>query len=358
MNQHCARIAALLLAALAVAEFAAARGPLVRSEAAQASARSTASRVLTTRKDRFYLDGRPFEMWGVRVASGTKDQAQTDHLIAQLDEYQAHGVNTVAVFYQGSSGAYYEPFSADGLRVDVGHQRRMEQIIRAAARRGMVVVVGIFYQNAPFGLKDAEAVRNAVRTVTRALKAYRNVVINIANEHNSNRWADTKAVYDFQEPQRIIELCRLVKEHDPARLVGGGGYDHDKNEVIGRSPAVDVLMFDTDRPEPDSGALYDRFVAAGVRDKPIVNVEIFGGWTSNAERGVFSEEVRRPYYNEIDAAVARPGLSVFLHNTPWMQQEPMRYDLGGSGTADDPGVRWYFEYVKRRRGLPSRPRKG
>ena len=73
------------------------------------------------------------------------------------------------------------------------------------------------------------------------------------------------------------------------------------------------------------------------------------------ERGVFPEEVRRAYRREVAAAASRPGLSVSFHNSPWCQQEPMRYDLGGSGTRDDPGIRWYFESVRekvRRRSDP------
>ena len=47
----------------------------------------------------------------------------------------------------------------------------------------------------------------------------------------------------------------------------------------------------------------------------------------------------------------RAGLSVFFHNNPWCQSttEPLRYDLGGYGTAGDPGIRWYFERVRERR---------
>src|SRR4051794_4630473 len=160
--------------------------------------------ILAARGNRFFLDGRPFEMWGIRTASGTKDDAQCDHLVAQLDDYKAYGVNTIAVFYQGCRGANYDPFSPDGREVDPGHQERMGRIIAACARRGMVVVVGLFYQAAPFGMHDAEAVRNAVRTVAAGLKSHRNVIVNIANEQNSGEWKDTAVIYDFREPQRII----------------------------------------------------------------------------------------------------------------------------------------------------------
>ena len=33
-------------------------------------------------------------------------EALTEHLIAQLDDYERHGVNSIAVFYQGSSGGH------------------------------------------------------------------------------------------------------------------------------------------------------------------------------------------------------------------------------------------------------------
>jgi len=304
-------------------------------------------RKLTTQGNQFFLDGQPFRLWGIRTASATKDDAQTDHLLAQLDDYLAQGVNAVTVFYMGSSGGSYDPFSPDGFRIDPSHQGRMERIIRACDARGMVVIVGVFYQHAPFGFRDAEAVRDAVRTVTRLLKPYRNIVINVANEQNSRGWEDTAALFDFREPPRIIELCRIVHQEDPGRLVGGGGYDHARNPVIGASPELDVLLFDTDGPQ-NSGTLYDQFVAGGVKDKPIVNVEMFGGWTKRFEGGVVPASGKRAYSDEVDAAVARPGLSVFFHHSPWCQgPTAMRYDLAGDGTEKAPGIRWYFEYVSR-----------
>jgi hypothetical protein len=306
--------------------------------------------VLTTQGNQFLLDGAPFDMWGIRVGSASQSQTNTDHLLAQLDEYRAHGVNTVTVFYQGSSGGNSDPFTPDGLSVDPAHHARMERILRATAERNMAVVVGIFYQRAPFRLQNAEAVRNAVRTVTRLLRPYRHVIINIANEQNSTGWDDTAALFDFRDPQRIIELCGVVNQEDAARLVGGGGYDDAKNLIIGRSPQVDVLLFDTAGPE-NSGALHDSFVANGVTGKPIVNVEIFGAWTVTDQRGVYTDAQKAEHLAEIQRAAARPGLSVFFHSNSWCQELPNRYNLGGQGTAADPGIRWYFDAVAAARGL-------
>lgn len=304
--------------------------------------------VLSIRGDRFLMNDRPFDLWGIRTASATQDDALCQHLIDQLDTYKAHGVNAVTVFYMGSRGGNYDPFTPDGRSINPGHQRRMERIIQACADREMAVIVGIFYQAAPFGLRDAEAVRDAVRTVTRHLRPYRNILINPCNEPNSPEWQKKAHIFNFRDPDQLLSLCQIVHETDPTRLTGAGGYDHDQNETIGRSPHTDALLFDTAGPTPDSGSLYQRFVKAGVTDKPIVNVETFGGWTRQFPRGVFPAEVKQAYFREADAAATHPGLGLFFHNNPWCQHqtEPMRYDLGGQGTEADPGIRWYFEYVR------------
>ncbi|MBW3625136.1 MAG: hypothetical protein KY468_17200, partial [Armatimonadetes bacterium] len=291
--------------------------------------------------------------------SASQTQALTDHLIVQLDDYMAHGVNTVSVYYMGSSGGYSDPFSPDGRRIDPAHRKRMERILRECDRRGMAVIVGIFYQRCERPrLRDWDASREAVRTVTRALKPYRNVIINIANEQNSERY-ERLPWSRVREVPELIELCRLVKSLDPDRLVGAGGYDHANNEIIGRAKEFDALLFDTAGPEPRSGELYRRFRAAGVKGKPMVNVETFGAWTKRfLPPGVFPEPARRAYLNEVEDVARHEGLYVHFHNNPWCQGvdigEENRYDLGGRGTTDDPGIRWYFEAVKQARA-PAAP---
>src|SRR5687767_5515421 len=170
------------------------------------------ARELRVNDTAFLLDGKPFDMWGIRVASASQSQALTDHLIAQLDDYKAHGVNTVSVYYMGSSGGYSDPFTPVGDAIDPAHQRRMTQLIEACDRRGMVVIVGIFYQRSEKPqLRDWDACRAAVRTVTLALKPHRNVILNIANEQNSSRY-DAFPWKRVRVPADVIALCELAKE--------------------------------------------------------------------------------------------------------------------------------------------------
>ena len=304
---------------------------------------------LTTRRNRILLGCDPIDMWGIRTASGTMDQAQTDHLIDQLDAYPSHGVNALAVYYAGCSGGYYDPFSPDGETIDEGHADRMRQIASACEERDMVLVAGIFYQRAPLGLQDRGAMEAAVRSVTDSLRGCPNVIINIANEQNSKNWQRHAHIIDMREPEAITALCGIVRETDPDRIVGCGGYDHEKNIQIGLSDTVDMLLFDTCNDER-SAKLHDRFVATGI-EKPLVNVELFDAWTKTETAGVYPEKMKASFRREVEAAVALTGLSVFFHSNSWCQDDGNRYDLAGQGAASDPGIRWYFEHVAKAKGI-------
>ena len=308
----------------------------------------------------FFLDERPFDMWGVRVASASQNDKHTHALISNLDGYKASGINTISVFLQGSSGGYSEPFYDGGKQIEKDDWDRLTKIIDACAKRDMVVIVGIFYQRtvknpAISKLQTEMQIRNAVRTVAEKLRPYPNLIINIANEQNSSHYKEFKG-FDFNNPDNIISLCAEVKKIDPTRIVGGGGYHDDWNVVIGKSDYVDVLLFDTFSGDIEkgqhSGWHYDYFREQGVPDKPIVNVELFGGWTRMfMPQGVYTEEGKQIHYQEIEAARIRPGLSVHLHSNPWFQaaaqQLNNRFDLGGEGTKKDPGVKWYFDKIGR-----------
>lgn len=320
-------------------------------------------KVLSIDGDVFLLGGKPFDMWGIRVASASQSDSLTDHLIAQLDDYNVHGVNTIDVFFQGSSGGFSDPFVDNGRAIRKDHLRRMKKIIRACERRGMVVIVGVFYQRTMADprvrqIKDAEGVKNAVETAARVLRDHRNIILNIANEHNSSYYKRCE-FFDFNDPQKIITLCRVARAVAPRLLVGAGGYHDESNIIIGKSPAVDVLLFDTYNRDVENGQHslwhYELFTREGVTNKPIVNVEMFGGWTARfTPPGVYDDSGKSIHRKDVDEAVATPGLYVHFHSNAWCQGPSagarVRYDLGGDGTPAHPGIRWWFEYVREQRG--------
>lgn len=304
---------------------------------------------------------KPVEMWGVRVASASQNDEYTSQLIASLDDYKKSGIRSISVFLQGSSGGFSDPFTADGKSIDKGHWNRFVKIIRECEKRDMVVIAGIFYQRSMTDkensrtLSDKQSVITAVQLVTEKLKPYSNVIINIANEQNSSLYKEC-SIYNFNEPENIIALCREVHSIDPKRITGGGGYNDESNIAIGKSPEVDVLLFDTYsrdiEEDEDSGWKYDYFRRQGVPDKPMINVEIFGGWTQKfVPQGVYPDEGKQIHIREIIEAKKRPGLYVHFHSNTWFQGpsigEKARFDLGGMGTAEDPGVRWWTVATKK-----------
>eukprot|EP00470_Lotharella_oceanica_P016868 CAMPEP_0170195674 /NCGR_PEP_ID=MMETSP0040_2-20121228/61943_1 /TAXON_ID=641309 /ORGANISM="Lotharella oceanica, Strain CCMP622" /LENGTH=289 /DNA_ID=CAMNT_0010444887 /DNA_START=130 /DNA_END=1000 /DNA_ORIENTATION=- len=269
-------------------------------------------------------------MWGIRVASAAYKEEYTEVLISNLDVYKSYGINTVTVFYMGSSGGYSDPFNANGTGwIDTGVRNRMRKIIRECNIRGMVVIVGIFYQRSDKpSLKNWRAVQEAVKTVARELsQGSRNVIANIANEQNSNRYSRLPWSR-VRNPDDLIKLCQIFKTVAPDIPVGGGGYDHEKNIVIGRSKHVDALLWDTKGPE-NSKLLYDRFKKARVRSIPMVNVECFGGWTRRFTKGIFNTaKGRKKYLDEADRCQAQPGLYFFFPVVPGTKGHQLEEEIG------------------------------
>ncbi|MDQ3702715.1 MAG: hypothetical protein M3442_17590, partial [Chloroflexota bacterium] len=213
--------------------------------------------------------GQPLEMWGVRVASGAARASWTEALAGQLDTYLRYGVNAITVFYQGSSGGHEKGFSDDGREIDQGTAERMEQIAQACAARRMVLVAGVFYQRERLPTHDAYL--RAAEAAGRQLARFDNVIVNVVNEHNGGNWADCP--FPVQEPQGIALLCEAVRSVAPHLLVGGGGIHPGRNAEVALRPEVDVVLFDW---HDGSQEAVEAYRAAG-SDKPLMNVELFGG---------------------------------------------------------------------------------
>eukprot|EP00470_Lotharella_oceanica_P002087 CAMPEP_0170169026 /NCGR_PEP_ID=MMETSP0040_2-20121228/1957_1 /TAXON_ID=641309 /ORGANISM="Lotharella oceanica, Strain CCMP622" /LENGTH=314 /DNA_ID=CAMNT_0010407523 /DNA_START=57 /DNA_END=1001 /DNA_ORIENTATION=- len=305
------------------------------------------------------MNGNYFDMWGVRVASAAVKSAYKDQLIQYLDEYYMYGINALTVFYLGSSGGIVDPFLPNGTGfADAGVRDNMREIISACDSRGMAVIVGIFYQHqAPgAGLENWNASVEAVKTVARELRdfGHQNVIVNIANEQNSDYY-ETLPWGHVRDPNVIIELCNVFKNESGGLLCGGGGYHDDNNMVIGQSDSIDALLFDTQGREDEWHTMhfYALYRHYGI-NKPMVNVEVFAGWTERftPPGGNFDAASGRwRYLTEAESVANVTGMCLFFHANPWFQgvhkglktDQPTRFDIGGAGTAQDPGWLWYLQ---------------
>ncbi len=199
----------------------------------------------------------------------------TDRLIAALPEWHSYGLRAFTVGFQGGGPCFTianptidnNPFGEDGRSIDPAYRARMDRLIRAADEIGMVVIVSFFYGEQARRISEGVGIRNAVVTASRFLKdgGYRNVIIEIANEHNIPPF---KAHPILQEPEGMAVLIDLARRESgglPVGSSGGGGYRH--KEV---ADASDVVLIHGNGQTRQQYYNMVRDCRAWAPDKPIV----------------------------------------------------------------------------------------
>lgn len=171
----------------------------------------------------------------------------TDAFIAALPEWYEHGLRAVTVGMQGGMPVFTidvrsidnNPFGEEGKTFDSAYAKRLDNIIRAADKFGMVVIVNILYWAQSLRFKDDDALVTALTSAASFLKNgnYTNVIIDVANEYNIDMWDDLPII---QNPTSMKRLIELVRTESGGMLVGssGGGGLADKDVV----EASDVVL--------------------------------------------------------------------------------------------------------------------
>ena len=213
------------------------------------------------RQDRFYMRSGPTASWDltydggafrrkvrgslalVRVAQGVFDDewlrersfdpdANTDSLIEQLGLYKRHGFGGVVVSLQGTdpgysievsgivrgssadlgekAGALVSAYAADGS-LKRAWMNRLDRLIEAADRLGMVVCLVLFQQDQDEVLESPKAIMAAAGNVARHLIEIdaRNVIIDVADA-----WDEPEGRWDHRRyiPRYVESLIRTVRE--------------------------------------------------------------------------------------------------------------------------------------------------
>jgi hypothetical protein len=151
-------------------------------------------------------------------------ERNTREFISALPAYRAHGLLAVCLNLQGGSPqgySWHQPWRIGGFAADgalkPGWAARLEKVIAACDRLGMVVVLGLFYGKQSGTLKDETAVKAAVTNTVDWLveRAATNVLIEIGNE------VDLEGV--FAHPiitaPRCHELIALAQKRSQRRLL-------------------------------------------------------------------------------------------------------------------------------------------
>ena len=166
-------------------------------------------------------------------------EENTSRLIAALDTYKEHGILAVNVSLQAGNAGYNKEFDAikraseakfghgkgaltsafrpDGSLKDAW-MKRLLRLTKELDRRGMILNLMYFYQGQDEVLENPAAIDRAARNATDWLidNGCRNVLIEIANEHNVARYDHDR--YIFREMGRLIEVARERFKANKARF--------------------------------------------------------------------------------------------------------------------------------------------
>ncbi len=275
-------------------------------------------------------------------------EANTDRVIAALDTYREHGVLAINASLQGGNpgygrevarlarrnGAKFGPgkgllvsaFLPDGS-LKPAWMTRLLRLQRALDRRGMILGLMYFYQGQDEVLADVAAIRRAVVNATDWLieNNCRNVIIEIANEHDINGWDHAR--YIHENMGALIELARsrFADKHAPFRLpigssTGGGMKVFDAT----RGHADLVMIHGNGRHSQEKRSAVERLYKDPSMPGPIYMNEDDNGRDSTEEN----------FFREIASAemVWRSGGS--WGYMPWRQAQmfPFRFYLPAAGS--------------------------
>lgn len=163
----------------------------------------------------------------------------TDEFVQAMDAWYAHGLLAFTINLQGGSPLGYgnkgwinSAMDAQG-RLRPAYMARLERILDRADEIGMVVILGLFYNDQEDLLDDEAAVLRGVDNAMDWLFArdYRNILIEINNECN------LKYRHTILGPERVHEVIERIrsKERDGHRYPAGTSYSG------GRIPRENVV---------------------------------------------------------------------------------------------------------------------
>jgi hypothetical protein len=151
-------------------------------------------------------------------------ERSTAEFIAALPAYRAHGLLAVCLNLSGGSPQGYswnQPWRICGFTPDgtIKHAWavRLQAVIGACDRLGMVVILGLFYGKQSGTFKDETAVKAAVTNTVDWLsaKGATNVLLEIGNEVDlENVWA-----HPIIAAERCHELIELAQQRSGGRLL-------------------------------------------------------------------------------------------------------------------------------------------
>lgn len=158
----------------------------------------------------------------------------TEELILNLPKWYEAGIRAFTVGIQGGGPCFTipletienNPYGPDGTELDEAYLERLARIIDAADELGMAVIVSLFYGVQTRYLADDDAVERATESICRWLQSRgdKNVIIEIANEHDTGAYECHKVLHQENGILRLMEIAKRESGGIPVSCSGTGGY--------------------------------------------------------------------------------------------------------------------------------------
>ena len=292
--------------------------------------------VFTVRGTETLLNGSGFLAKGLRCSNALISDAKTDELVAHLDMFAAYGVNTISVFLMGSRFGDVKGYGRDAT-LDLVYAARMDRIIRAADARAMVILVGCLYwgdSRARWEHWTQAEANAAVRNTAQWLadRDHRNVFVDVDNEGMALRAKG----FDNRE---MVLACKSVH---PTLMVA--------TNYHGDPPPEADLAIHHSHVAPGKPYIESEGSPGGVAGGkgywgPFSNLR--DGSANYVHIGVYTQEMQDSQ-KAITRAHLDHGKGYMLAST-WLQAPPPsgpNHGPGGYGSPDDPGIRWWLEFLQ------------
>ena len=283
------------------------------------------------------LNGEPIKLQGLRTAAALMSDATTRDLIDHLDLFRSYGVNAVSVYLMGSRFTDVKGYRPDGS-LDPVYAARLARIIEAADARGMVVLVGCLYWSTSRASEElghwtqADANRAVANTATWLKeRGYRNVFVDPDNEgmaHAAKTWSIAEMIDAGHAANPACILAYNSRQPPPSNA----------DILIHHSPRIAGKPYvETEGSPPRSNYWGDYSKHAGLYN--YINVGLYTLEMKERQKAVTTEHIER-------------ANGYFLAST-WLQAPPPlgpNMNPGGDGSAGQPGIRWWLEYLRERHG--------
>jgi hypothetical protein len=280
-----------------------------------------------------FLNGKEFQVIGLRVSNSLYSEGTTRDLIGHLDLYKDYGINTVSVFLMGSRFGDIKGYNRDASLNSV-YSDRLKRIIAACDQRGMVVLVGCLYWSDQNGSKakwpgwTQKEANLALANTVRFLEEnnFKNVFIDPDNEGMASREAGFN----------ISEMIAAGKSVNSSYMIG-----YNNRGFTPRNADLALHFSNKTKFIPyieSEGTMTDYWGAYSKEHNKYhyINVGIYTEGKMEEQLKLTREHLDNGYG--------------YIFSSTWLQNIPVNHSPGGYGTPCDPGIKWWLEYVKENYG--------